>query len=119
MSFYHAFGLPVTIARPFNTYGPRQSARAIIPAIITQIASGAKSIQLGDLTHTRDLNYVTDTTAGITAIAACDDTAGKEINISANTEISMGDVFMLIKKIMSREEVEAVTDDARLRPAGS
>ena len=81
MSFYNSFNLPVTIARPFNTYGPRQSARAIIPTIITQIAIGMKEIMLGDLTPTRDFNYVKDTCIGFLKIAECDETIGKEINI--------------------------------------
>lgn len=119
LSFYNAFSLPVTIARPFNTYGPRQSARAIIPTIITQIAAGERKIRLGDLRPTRDLNYVTDTAAGFLAIAGCDDTIGKEVNISTNSEISMGGVFGLIKEIMNCRDAEAVTDDIRLRPANS
>jgi NAD dependent epimerase/dehydratase len=119
LSFYHAFSLPVTIARPFNTYGPRQSARAIIPTIITQIAAGERKIRLGDLRPTRDLNYVTDTAAGFLAIAGCEDTIGKEVNISTNSEISMGGVFGLIKEIMNCGDAEAVTDDIRLRPANS
>jgi NAD dependent epimerase/dehydratase len=118
MSFYNAFGLPVTIARPFNTYGPRQSARAIIPTIITQIASGMKEIRLGDLTPTRDFNYVKDTARGFLALAECDETIGKEINIASNTEISMADTLNLIKEIM-QSNVQFITDEQRLRPKGS
>lgn len=118
MSFYHAFGLPVTIARPFNTYGPRQSARAIIPTIITQIGSGMKQIKLGDVRPTRDLNYVKDTCAGFIALAECDQTAGKEINISSNYEISMLEVFRLIREILNAE-CEVITDESRLRPENS
>lgn len=118
MSFCNAFNLPVSIARPFNTFGPRQSARAIIPAIIGQIATGAKEIKLGDLTPTRDFNYVKDTARGFLAIAKAEATIGKEINIATGTEISMSDTFNLIKKIMG-SEVKFITDDQRLRPANS
>jgi NAD dependent epimerase/dehydratase len=118
MSFYNAFGLPVTIARPFNTYGPRQSARAIIPTIITQIAGGMKEIKLGDLTPTRDFNYVKDTARGFLALAQCDETIGKEINIASNTEISMADTLKLIKEIM-QSDVQFITDEQRLRPKDS
>ena len=118
LSFYHSFGLPVTIARPFNTYGPRQSARAIIPTIITQIASGVKEIKVGDLTPTRDFNFVKDTVNGFVAIAESNETLGKEINISSNSEISMEDTFYLIKKIM-KSDVRFVKDDQRIRPPKS
>jgi len=118
MSFYNAFNLPVTIARPFNTYGPRQSARAIIPTIITQIANGIKEIELGDLTPTRDFNYVKDTCKGFIALAENESTIGKEINISSNTEISMSDTLNLIKEIMD-SDVQFITDEQRLRPKKS
>lgn len=118
MSFYNAFELPVTIARPFNTYGPRQSVRAIIPNIISQIASGIKEIKLGDLTPTRDFNYVEDTCTGFLALAECDASIGKEINISSNYEISMADTFNLIKKIM-KSAVQFITDEQRIRPENS
>jgi NAD dependent epimerase/dehydratase len=118
MSFYNAFGLPVTIARPFNTYGPRQSARAIIPTIITQIAGGMKEIRLGDITPTRDFNFVKDTARGFLALAECDETIGKEINIASNTEISMADTLNLIKDIM-QSDVRIITDEQRLRPKDS
>jgi len=118
VSFYNAFNLPVTIARPFNTYGPRQSARAIIPTIITQIASGAKQLRLGDMRPTRDFNYVEDTCRGFIALAECDKSVGEEINISSNSEISMGDLLNLIKEIMN-SDVEFVTDEERLRPENS
>ena len=117
-SFYNAFGLPITIARPFNTYGPRQSARAIIPTIITQIASGKKEIKLGDLTPTRDFNYVKDTCSGFIALAKCDKSNGEEINIGSNYEISMGDTLNLIKEIMN-SDVKFVVDEQRLRPKNS
>jgi len=118
MSFYHAFKLPVTVARPFNTYGPRQSARAIIPTIITQIANGMKEIKLGDLSPTRDFNYVKDTASGFLALAECDGAIGKEINIASNFEISMADTLNLIKDIM-KSEVSFITEEQRLRPKGS
>src|SRR5664280_472401 len=118
ISFYNAFGLPVTIARPFNTYGPRQSARAIIPTIITQIASGIKEIKLGDLTPTRDFNFVKDTCNGFIAIASSDLTIGKEINICSNTEISMLDTLHEVKKIM-KSDVQFIGDKQRIRPEKS
>ncbi len=118
MSFYNSFGLPVVIARPFNTYGPRQSARAIIPTIISQIASGERRIKVGDLTPTRDFNFVTDTCAGFIAIAESDKTAGREINIATGTEISMEDTLHTIAELMEAD-VEWVRDEARIRPAGS
>jgi NAD dependent epimerase/dehydratase len=118
MSFYYASGLPVTTVRPFNTYGPRQSARAIIPTIITQIASGVKQIKLGDLRPTRDFNYVKDICRGFLAVAECDKTFGKEINIASNSEISIRDTFNLIKGIM-KSNAEFITDDQRVRPENS
>lgn len=118
LSFYNAFGLPVTIARPFNTYGPRQSARAIIPTIITQIANGIKEIKLGDLTPTRDFNYVKDTCKGFIMLAENNNTIGKEVNISSNFEISMCNTLELIKKIM-KSDVVFITDEQRLRPEKS
>lgn len=118
MSFYHAFDLPVTTVRPFNTYGPRQSARAIIPTIITQIANGVKEIKLGDVTPTRDFNFVKDVAAGFIAIAGCDKTIGKEVNIASVNEISMADTLEIIKKIM-KSDVRFVTDKRRFRPEKS
>jgi len=118
MSFFSAFGLPVTIVRPFNTYGPRQSARAIIPTIITQIANGAREIKLGDLTPTRDFNFVLDTAEGFCKIAECDAAVGQEVNICSNYEISMRDTLALIAKIMEAD-VKFVEDTQRLRPAKS
>lgn len=117
-SFYRAFDLPVVIARPFNTYGPRQSARAVIPTIITQIAQGAKEIKLGDLTPTRDFNYVKDTCSGFVALAKADNILGESINIGSNYEISIGDTLNLIKKIM-KSDVEFVLDEQRIRPKKS
>ena len=118
LSFFNAFELPVSIARPFNTYGPRQSARAIIPTIISQIANGIKEIKMGDLTPTRDFNYVEDTCNGFIAIAENDSTIGKEINIASNSEISMGDTLNLIKEII-QSDVKFILDEQRIRPAGS
>lgn len=118
MSFYNAFNLPVTIARPFNTYGPRQSARAVIPTIITQIANGAKEIKLGDLTPTRDFNYVEDTCRGFIALAENDYTIGETINIGSNFEISVGDTLNIIKELMDGD-VEFITDQQRIRPEKS
>jgi NAD dependent epimerase/dehydratase len=118
MSFYNAFNLPITIVRPFNTYGPRQSARAIIPTIITQIANGAKKAQIGDLTPTRDFNYVEDTCRGFIALGECDEAIGQTVNIGSNYEISMGDTLNLIKEIM-KSDIEFITDSKRLRPSKS
>lgn len=117
-SFYRAFNLNLTIARPFNTYGPRQSARAVIPTIITQILNNQKSIKLGDISPTRDLNYVEDTCLGFLKIAQSDNVNGEIINIGANFEISIGEVFNLIKKIMN-SNVELITDQQRIRPEKS
>jgi NAD dependent epimerase/dehydratase len=118
MSFFSAFGLPLTIARPFNTYGPRQSARAVIPTIISQIASGRKQIKLGDVAPTRDFNYVADTCRGFLALARCDKAIGETVNIGSNSEISVGDTLNLIRELMS-SEVAFITDEQRLRPEKS
>ena len=118
MSFYHSFKLPVTIARPFNTYGPRQSARAVIPTIITQIATGKKKINLGDTSPTRDFNYVEDTCRGILGIAENDQTIGEIINIGSNSEISIGNTLDLIKELMN-SDVKFVVDKERIRPEKS
>lgn len=117
-SFYNAFGLPVVTARPFNTYGPRQSARAIIPTIITQIANGAREIKVGDLTPTRDFNFVKDTVRGFLALGETPGIEGQEFNISTGTEISMADTLATIARIMD-SDVKYVTDPERLRPAKS
>lgn len=118
MSFYNSFSLPLTTARPFNTYGPRQSARAVIPTIITQIASGIKQIKLGDTTPTRDFNFVKDTCEGFVALAESEKTIGEVINIGSNFEISIGDTLNLIKEIM-QSDVEFITDSQRIRPKNS
>jgi len=118
MSFYNAFNLPVTIARPFNTYGPRQSARAVIPTIITQIANGATEIKLGDITPTRDFNYVDDTCRGFIALAECDESIGQTVNIGSNSEISIGDTLNIIKELMD-SDVKFILDSQRIRPEKS
>jgi len=118
MSFYNAFNLPVTIARPFNTYGPRQSARAVIPTIITQIATGISEIKLGDLSPTRDFNYVEDTCRGFIAIAENDKTIGETINIGSNSEISIKDTLDLINELMG-SNVNFIQDTQRIRPENS
>lgn len=118
MSFFNAFDLPVTTVRPFNTYGPRQSARAVIPTIISQIAAGRKSIRLGDLRPTRDFNFVLDTCAGFLSLAECDEAVGKTVNIGSNREISIGDLFGLIRELMA-SGVELECDEQRLRPEQS
>ena len=118
MSFYNSFNLPVVIARPFNTYGPRQSARAIIPTIITQIARGEQEIRLGDVSPTRDFNYVEDTCRGFVALAECDECVGKTVNIGSNFEISIADTLELIKELM-HSDVKFITEKERLRPEKS
>ena len=118
MSFYNAFELPVVIARPFNTYGPRQSARAIIPTIITQIADGAREIKVGDLSPTRDFNFVRDTAAGFIALGRAEGIEGRDINIATGTEVTMRETLEMIASIMG-EKVDYIVDPARLRPSGS
>ena len=119
-SFYNAFDLPVSIVRPFNTYGPRQSARAIIPTIISQIANGEREIKVGDLTPTRDFNYVEDTCRGFLAIARADidKVAGQEINIATGREVTMEETLKTIASLMGAD-VTWVTDPERLRPGKS
>lgn len=118
MSFFNAFKLPITIVRPFNTYGPRQSARAVIPTIISQIAAGTKEIKLGDTTPTRDFNYVEDTCRGFIELAKCDQAMGETVNIGSNYEISIKDTLDLIKDIM-QSDVHFITDEQRIRPENS
>lgn len=117
MSFHNTFGLPVTIARPFNTYGPRQSARAVIPAIISQIAAGG-TLRLGDLTPTRDFNYVEDTCRGFLLLGECDEAIGKTVNIGSGREISIAEILNLIRGIMG-SGATPVADAERLRPPKS
>lgn len=117
-SFFRSFDLPVTIVRPFNTFGPRQSARAVIPTIITQLLSGMEEISLGDLTPTRDLLYVTDTANGFIEIAKCEELIGHEVNIATQSEISIGDLAQeLIKQI--NPDAVILGDKQRLRPPKS
>ena len=118
LSFHNAFDLDVTVVRPFNTYGPRQSARAIIPTIITQIASGMREIKVGDLTPTRDFNYVTDTCNGFISIAEADNTKGLEINIATGKETSMENVLKTIAQLM-HADVKWIIDPERIRPSKS
>jgi NAD dependent epimerase/dehydratase len=118
MSFYNAFDLPVTIARPFNTYGPRQSARAIIPTIIIQIANGGTEIKLGDITPTRDFNYVDDTCRGFISLAECGESIGQTVNIGSNIEISIGNILNIIKELME-SDVKFIIDKQRIRPEKS
>lgn len=117
-SFYRSFGLPVSIVRPFNTYGPRQSARAVIPTIISQLLAGKEEIRLGSLTPTRDFNYVKDTAAGFIAIAESERTIGEEINIATGRELSIGDLAgTIIRQINPKAEI--VCEQQRLRPEKS
>jgi len=118
LSFHCAFGTPVTVIRPFNTYGPRQSARAVIPTVITQIASGKRQIKLGAVHPTRDFNYVADTVGGFIAALASDQGAGEVINLGSNYEISIGDTVKVIAEAMGAD-IEILTDEQRLRPEKS
>lgn len=118
MSFYSSFDTPVSILRPFNTYGPRQSARAVIPTIITQIANGKRQIKLGAVHPTRDFNYVADTVAGFMAALNSERGIGQVINIGSNFEISIGDTARTIAEVMAAD-IEILTDEQRLRPEKS
>lgn len=118
LSFHAAFNTPVTVIRPFNTYGPRQSARAIIPTVITQIANGERKVKLGALHPTRDFNFVTDTVRGFVAVAESDKCVGEVVNIGSNFEISIGDTARLIAEVMDAK-VEILTEEERLRPEKS
>jgi NAD dependent epimerase/dehydratase len=117
-SFYASFGLPVVIARPFNTYGPRQSARAVIPTIITQIANGMRQVKLGATSPTRDFNYVQDTVSGFIAALESEVGLGEVVNFGSNFEISIGDTARAIAEVM-KADIEIVTDEVRLRPEKS
>ncbi|MFC8093039.1 GDP-mannose 4,6-dehydratase [Streptomyces sp. NPDC057301] len=118
LSHWHAFELPVTVVRPFNTYGPRQSARAVIPTILSQLHAGARQIKLGSLTPTRDFTYVTDTAHGFLALAACDRALGHAVNLGTGQEISVGDLAKALINASGRD-AEIVVDPGRLRPTGS
>ena len=115
LSFFHAFNTPVSIIRPFNTYGPRQSARAVIPTIITQIANGVNKIKMGSLNPTRDFNYISDTVRGFIAVEESENSVGEVINIGSNFEISIGETAALIAEVMG-ENIEIQIEQARLRP---
>lgn len=117
-SFYRSFETPIVIARPFNTYGPRQSARAVIPTIITQLLNGSKEVRLGSVRPTRDLNYVTDICRGFIALAICDEAVGKEVNVGSGREISIGELAKLIISLIG-SEAEIVSEDLRRRPVNS
>jgi len=117
-SFYTSFNLPVVTIRPFNTYGPRQSARAVIPTIISQIANGARSISMGATSPTRDFNYISDTVGGFIAAMESKNGLGQVINLGSNFEISIGETIEMIAKIFS-VDVEVVADQSRLRPKNS
>lgn len=117
-SFYRSFEMPITIVRPFNTYGPRQSARAVIPTIITQLLAGKEEIKLGSITPTRDFNYVKDTANGFITLAHAENTIGEEINIATQQEISIGDLANeMIRQINPNAKI--ITEDIRLRPEKS
>lgn len=118
MSYFNTFNLPLTIARPFNTFGPRQSLRAVIPNIICQMLDGKSKIKMGDIRPTRDFNYVKDTCRGMVLLAESDDTIGKTINIGSGGEISVGDLFHMIKDILQSSS-ELIVENERLRPEKS
>ena len=118
LSFWHSFNLPITVLRPFNTYGPRQSTRAVIPTIITQIASGNRVIKLGSTFPTRDFNFILDTCNAFYCVAKSEKTIGKVLNSASNFEISIGDTARLIAEVMNTK-LELDIDLNRLRPKGS
>ncbi|MBF0405886.1 MAG: SDR family oxidoreductase [Candidatus Riflebacteria bacterium] len=118
MSFFYSFNTPVSIIRPFNTYGPRQSARAIIPTVISQIASGKKQIVIGSTHPTRDLNFISDTIDGFIKFAESDSSIGETMNIGSNFEVSIGDLVKIISKTMAAD-IEIISSKERLRPSNS
>ncbi|WP_326975137.1 NAD-dependent 4,6-dehydratase LegB [Caproicibacter sp. BJN0012] len=118
LSFFRSFATPVTVVRPFNTYGPRQSNRAVIPTVMTQIARGNRKIRLGSLTPTRDFSYVSDTVRGFRETACCDEAVGEVVNIGSNFEISIGETVRMIARVM-HAEVETETETERIRPEQS
>lgn len=115
LSFHASFGVPVVIVRPFNTYGPRQSARAVIPTIITQISAGSPHVRLGAVSPTRDFSYVQDTVAGFICALECEGGMGEVVNFGSSFEISVGDTARMIAEVMGRE-IDIVTEEVRLRP---
>jgi NAD dependent epimerase/dehydratase len=118
LSFHHSFDTPVAVIRPFNTYGPRQSARAVIPTILSQLHAGAAEIRLGSTTPTRDFNYVDDTARGFLAVADSDRALGHVVNVGSGREISIGDLAELLVDV-SGVDAKVVTDESRIRPGGS
>ncbi len=118
LSYWRSFDTPITVLRPFNTYGPRQSSRAVIPTIISQIASGKNEIHLGSLSPTRDFNYVTDTCAAFLSVMDEDEAIGKVLNVASQFEISIGDTATLIAEVMGKK-VKIIADEERIRPSGS
>ena len=118
LSYYHAFELPVAVVRPFNTYGPRQTARAVIPTVLAQLLSGVQELRIGATTPSRDFNYVDDTVDGFLKVAECDRALGEVVNIGSGREITIGDLIALLCKITGRNPA-IVPDEQRLRPSGS
>lgn len=118
LSFHRSFKLPVTVLRPFNTYGPRQSARAVLPTVITQLAAGHRTIALGATTPTRDFSFVSDTVAGFIAAMDAPAAIGEVVNLGSGFEVSVGDAVSMIAELMETE-VTVTTDEARIRPSGS
>jgi len=118
LSYWRSFQTPITVLRPFNTYGPRQSARAVIPTIITQVASGQREIRLGSISPTRDFNFVADTCSAFLSIAECDAALGQVVNAASNFEISIGDTAELIAEVMN-VDLDIFTDEQRIRPEAS
>lgn len=118
LSYHRSFGTPVTLVRPFNTYGPRQSARAVIPTVALQLAAGRRRVRLGALSPTRDFSFVADTVAGMLRLAACEAAVGETVNLGSGFEISIGETAALIAEVMGRE-IEIESEERRLRPAAS
>ena len=118
LSFFHSFELPVAVVRPFNTYGPRQSTRAIIPTVLSQLYRGTGEVRLGATAPTRDFNFVEDTARGFLAVAACHRAVGEVVNVGSGREISIGELVELLVEVSGRE-AKIVSEDSRLRPAGS
>ncbi len=118
LSFHHSFGLPVAVVRPFNTYGPRQSMRAVIPSVLQQLYGGSAEIRVGSTTPTRDFNFVTDTVAGFLSVAECDRAVGEVVNVGSGREIAIGDLIDLLITTSGRD-AKTVTDTDRVRPPGS
>ena len=118
LSFFHSYELPVAVVRPFNTYGPRQSTRAIIPTVLSQLFGGSGEVRVGATTPTRDFNFVEDTARGFLAVAACDKALGEVVNIGSGREVSIGDLVELLVRVSGRD-AKVVSESSRLRPTGS